>query len=451
MAASRTRALPESASDGRFEAILDAAGVGAGSRLGVALSGGVDSVLALHLLVALRERRGFELRAAHVDHGLQPQAGEWATFCRRLCAALDVRFDAFDVRVRRDHPDGLEAAAREARHAALATLPVDWLVFGHHLDDQAETVLFRLLRGAGVRGAGAMAPVEPGAPGRLRPLLEWRRARILAAARGMGLEWIEDPSNADLRHARNRLRHDVLPRLEAAAPGAVPMLARAALNFREADGLLDELAHQDALACGDGDRFSLAALRALSEPRLRNLLRWRIRCSGADAPSRARLVEAVRQVRGAVSPTLHLPLGQVACCVHRGRVWIEPLPASRRPQPVAWRGESELPWGDGRVVFESRRGEGLRLALLDGADVVLGPRRAGVRMADAPGRPRHSFKNLCQEAGVPPWWREHLPVLYVAGEPVWIAGVGIAPDARCRAGEAGMMPAWWRSGAALRD
>lgn len=451
MAASRTRAQPDSILAGRVAAVLDAAGVGPGSRLCVALSGGVDSVVTLHLLAALRKRCGFALRAAHVDHGLQPAAGDWAAFCERLCADLALEIDVFRVTVRHDHPDGLEAAAREARHAALATLTVDWLVFGHHLDDQAETLLFRLLRGVGVRGAGAMAACEPGAPGRLRPLLEARRSEILDHARTAGLAWVEDLSNADRRHARNRLRHDVLPCVEAAFPQAAAMLARSALNFREADGLLDELAHQDARACGDGESFSLTALRALSAPRLRNLLRWRIRCSGADAPARARLVEAVRQLRHGVSPSLHLPLGQVACCVHRGRVWVEAMPAHGLPQPVRWCGEEEIAWSDGCVVFERRRGDGLCAALLERGEVVVAPRQAGLRMSDAPGRPRHSFKNLCQEAGVPPWWRDRLPVVYVDGEPVWIAGVGIAASARCESGAEGVLPSWWRPGSPLRS
>jgi len=430
MAASRTRAQPDPILAGRVAAVLDAAGVGPGSRLCVALSGGVDSVVTLHQLAALRKERGFVLRAAHVDHGLQPAAGDWAAFCERLCAGLGVEIDVFPVTVRRDHPDGLEAAAREARHGALATLTVDWLVFGHHLDDQAETVLFRLLRGVGVRGAGAMAACEPGAPGRLRPLLEVRRGEILEYARAAALTWVEDHSNADRRHARNRLRHDVLPCVEAAFPQAAEMLARSALNFREADGLLDELAHQDARACGDGERFSLDALRALSAPRLRNLLRWRIRCTGAEAPARARLLEAVRQLRSTTTPSLHLPLGQVACCLHRGRVWIEAMPMRAHPRPVRWCGEEEIAWSDGRVLFERRRGEGLSAALLERGEVVVASRRGGLRMSDAPGRPRHSFKNLCQEAGVPPWLRDRLPVVYVEDEPGRIAGVGIASAER---------------------
>jgi len=163
----------------------------------VAFSGGVDSTVLLHLLAGLRPRFGFELAAAHVHHGLSPNADTWLASCAGQCAALGVPFHPFQVAVPRDHPAGLEAAARELRHAALSRVACDWLVFGHHLDDQAETMLFRLLRGAGVRGAAAMRAVEEGAPGRLRPLLGVRRSEIVRFAEAASLEWVEDESNAD--------------------------------------------------------------------------------------------------------------------------------------------------------------------------------------------------------------------------------------------------------------
>ncbi|HMV92123.1 MAG TPA: tRNA lysidine(34) synthetase TilS, partial [Thauera aminoaromatica] len=154
--------LPESAA-----AVLAAASVGAGSRVCCALSGGVDSVVLFELLRRLQPRFGFSLRAAHVDHGLSPNAAAWARACAERCLAADVHLQVFRVEVERAHADGLEAAARAARHAALAQVDCDWLAFGHHQDDQAETLLFRLLRGTGVRGAAAMRAVEPGGAGRL--------------------------------------------------------------------------------------------------------------------------------------------------------------------------------------------------------------------------------------------------------------------------------------------
>lgn len=420
--------------------MLEEAGAGRGARLCVALSGGVDSVVLLHVLAALRDVAGFELAAAHVHHGLSPHAGHWLEHCAALCRWLDVPFTPLQVSVPRDHPDGLEAAARAARHAALSGVTADWLVFGHHRDDQAETVLFRLLRGAGVRGAAAMAMIEPG---RLRPLLTTSRSGILAWARAHDLSWVEDESNAELRHARNFLRHEILPRIESVFPAAAGMLARSAENFREADALLADLAVIDAAACG-GEQLSIDALRRLPESRMRNLIRARIQALGLDAPPRARLLEAVRQLRASEATSLYLPLGAAACCLHRGTLRIESA-FGGAPCPVVWRGETELPWGDGRVRLVEAFGAGVSVASLRAAsEVLFDRRREGLRMCNAAGRPRHSFKNLCQEAGVPAWLRGHLPVLYIDGEPAWIAGVGIAPHLACAADEPGLQPEWLR-------
>lgn len=441
MDVSRIRAQPD-ALIARVADVLAAAAVAPAQRLCVALSGGVDSVAILHLLASLRSGFGFALGAAHVHHGLSPNADHWRDLCAALCTRLDVPFESFAVHVARDHPDGLEASARDARRAALTGVSADWLVFGHHQDDQAETVLFRLLRGAGVHGAGAMSAIEPGSPGRLRPLLDSRRAEVLDYARASGLAWIEDESNTDRRFTRNLLRHEIFPVIQTAFPAAVSMLARSAVNFREADALLDELAASDAARCGGGT-FSFAELKMLSDERLRNLMRWRLRSLGADAPARARLIEAVRQLRASDGVSLYLPLGDAACCIHRGQVWIE-LVTGDAPVETSWRGETELPWGSGMVAFVGAQGDGLSSTRLAAAEVRLGTRCEGLRMRVAAGRPRHTFKNLCQDAGLPAWLRASVPILFADGRPVWIAGIGIDPEYRCAGDEAGIMPEWRR-------
>jgi tRNA(Ile)-lysidine synthase len=353
-----------------------------------------------------------------------------------------VALQTFHVVVDRNDPAGLEAAARRARHAALGGVACDWLVFGHHQDDQAETVLFRLARGAGVRGAAGMAAIEFGSPGRLRPLLGLRRGQIEQTARDAGLAWVDDESNADLRYTRNALRHRVLPALEAVLPAAVPGLARAAAHFREADELLDALAAEDARRCG-GDILSRTAVCALSSARLRNLLRWKMRTLGGEAVTRTRLVEVERQLRyGAADKPLRLPLGVLACCVYRDALWLE---RAQPENPVArpWRGEARLPWGDGAVRFELTQGLGVSQRLLRAAGQSWLVRRwPGLTMRVQGGRPRRRFKNLCQEAGIAPWLRDRLPVLRVDGEAVWIAGIGVAADWQCKAGDEGVLPVW---------
>src|SRR5437763_16274668 len=186
-----------------------------GKRVLVALSGGVDSVVLLH---ALRAERHEALRAAHIHHGLSPNADRWAAFCRRLCKRLGVPLTVRRVRVAR-RGEGVEAAARAARYAAFAKLPFDLLALAHQLDDQAETVLMNLLRGAGLRGASGM-PARATFRGRtlIRPLLEVPREAIVAYAREHELDWIEDESNQSDAYARNFIRLHVAPLLSARYP-----------------------------------------------------------------------------------------------------------------------------------------------------------------------------------------------------------------------------------------
>lgn len=448
MASSRNRTRPETFPGTAAASVLASAGVGPGSRLCVALSGGADSVVLLHVLAVLRGRFGYALAAAHVDHGLSPNAAAWREFCERLCLSLDIPFRSFLVDVPRDRGVGLEAAARAVRHDALSAVDTDWLVFGHHQDDLAETALFRLMRGAGVRGAGAMAAVEPdgffGHGGLLRPLLGVRRGAILAYAREHGLEWVEDESNLEPVFARNRLRHSVLPRLEEAFPAAVPALARASGHFREADALLGELASIDCGRCGNPLRRT--ELLGLSDARIRNLMRWQMSCLGADAPSRTRLIEAVRQIREGDGRPLRIALGRLAVCVYRDQVWLEAdVRADAPPSSVRWRDGEALAWGGGHVSFGRVVGKGLDPALLERAkEVTLTPRWDGLRLRPGPGRPQRSFKNLCQEAGIPQWLRARLPVLRVDGSVAWIGEIGVDVAFACPDGVPGIVPVWVR-------
>ncbi len=424
---------------------LTAAGVGAGARLCCALSGGVDSVVVLDVLHTLAPRFGFSLQAAHVHHGLSPYADVWAQACAARCAQLGIAFTLFRVSVARDASGGLEAAARAQRHAALDGVACDWLVFGHHQDDQAETLLFRLLRGSGVRGAAAMAAVDPprtARPGRLRPLLDCSRSAIEAWGYDRGLAWVEDESNARLDFSRNHLRHRVFPVIGERFPAAVTTLARAAEHFREASELLDELAALDQSACG-GQPLQHERVLALSDARVANLLRWRARQDGFRAPSQARLDEALRQLRVvSASHPLRIELGDITCCTYRGRLWLEPA-AVECPLPQRWSGGETMSWGTGELRFVPRLGQGIARAALDGAAaVVLSTRRPGLSMRVGVGRPRRSFKKLCQEASIPAWMRDRLPVLWIDGEPAWIGGIGLATDFACPAQHAGLVPQW---------
>lgn len=292
-------------------------------RLCVGLSGGCDSVVLLHLLSRL-DFAG-RLSAIHVHHGLSPNADHWAGFCADYCRDLGVPLNIQYVAVDRKNGLGLEAAARQARYAAFAECAADCLLLAQHRGDQAETVLFNLLRGTGVTGAAAM-PAERsfGALRLLRPLLDVSRAEIEAYASANHLAWVDDESNTDLSLTRNYLRHEALTALTQRFPAAEIALSQAAANFSEASGLLDELAELDWRLAGDGDTARLSVLRELSLPRLKNLLRYRLRQLGWRVPVATRLDEFAHQLQTAGPdrhPELVLPEGKMHSA--RGRLhWL---------------------------------------------------------------------------------------------------------------------------------
>ncbi|MGQ0655767.1 MAG: tRNA lysidine(34) synthetase TilS [Betaproteobacteria bacterium] len=372
----------------------------ASANLVVGLSGGVDSVVLLH---QLKSRPG--VRALHVHHGLSPNADAWAQFCRRLCREWNVPLTVRRVKVKRSGK-GLEAAAREARYAVFRSLDAD-IALAHNLDDQAETVLMNLLRGAGVRGASGMpAAARLGSRRLVRPLLDVSRAEILAYARKNALAWIEDESNADEALTRNFVRRRVGPLLESRFPAWKRSLARAARLFAAKDAARAEL--------------------------LREFLRGR----GLKAPSEAKLAEMLKQLSGDGARTLVKHDG-ARLRVYRGSVLMDRDPAPLAS--VAWTGQSKLDLPGGELRFERVRGGGIDAKT---KPLVVRARRAGARLQPDPRRPRRTLKNLFQEAGVPAWERERIPCVYFGDELVWVPGLGVDARFQARPGRPGVLPEW---------
>lgn len=393
-----------------------------GQRLCVGFSGGLDSTVLLHLLADLASEAGCPLSAIHVHHGLSAYADVWATHCEKVCAGLGVPLQVIRVVVQRDSGKGLEAAARAARHAALAQVDADWIVLAHHADDQAETLLHRLLRGTGVAGAGSMRGFD--ARRHLwRPLLGERRATLEAWAHAQGLIWVEDESNGDERLTRNFLRHQVMPVIAARFPAGVANLGRAAAHFAEASVLLDELAATDALVVNLGQSGSRTRFQALSGPRGRNLLRHWIVRNGQQVPDARRIGDLLAALCG--TGAVHWQHGALAVCAYQDALWFEAV-AAEVPQRVQWHGEAVLPWAGGSLHFEPATGHATVFMDARVDTVVVCTRSGGERMRLGPGRPSRPLKLLCQEYGLPPWWRDVMPILCVNDEVAWVGGIGAA-------------------------
>jgi tRNA(Ile)-lysidine synthase len=252
----------------------------------------------LHGLAELRVTWGYRLSACHVHHGISPHATEWQAFCRDLCDRLAISLQTAEVDVPRDAPEGLEAAARACRYQVFSKLDANWLILAHHRNDQAETLLFNLMRSGGVHGARAMPEVRTLRPGLrlLRPLLRVSRDELEAYLSRHGLQWVDDESNADLQLSRNYLRQRVIPALKLRFPAADERLALAAERFAEAAELLDDLARLDLGETPAQFPIPLARLLVLKEPRARNLLRFLLGQQGVMIPGEVRLREALRQL-----------------------------------------------------------------------------------------------------------------------------------------------------------
>ena len=402
-----------------------------------------------HVLAGLQGELGIKVGAMHVRHGLVAGSEAWSDTCSGLCGLLDVPLTVCEVQVDRAHPGGLEAAAREARRAALLNgLDGGVLALAHHRDDQAETILFRALRGTGVMGlAGMHEAVNVAAGGRIwRPFLGVPRSVLHAYAVRYGLRWVDDPSNTDTAFSRNFLRNEILPQLEGRFVGASANLARLGRLAGEAEGLLEEFADSDLESLripGCAQMLRLPAL-GLSSARLRNVLRRLLVLTGASMPAEARLREAERQFREeAAASGSRILVGDVALCIYRERWWLE---AAAAPVEVAecrpWRGEAALSWAGGVLEFGAASGQGLSVSLVMADLCRVGRRTPAARMRLHVGGPSRSLKNLLQEAGIPPWLRGAVPMLWVGERLAWVAGVGVAAEFRCPPGEAGILPRW---------
>jgi tRNA(Ile)-lysidine synthase len=421
-----------------------------GRHVCVGLSGGRDSVTLLHVLVLLRQKTAlqtapFKLSALHVHHGLSARADDWAEFCRSLCISFDVPLRVVRVVVSGIADEGLEAAARRARYAAFGACRADWLALAHHRDDQAETLLLNLLRGAGAHGLAAMPEdraLNGGAVRLIRPLLGVSRQEIEHWLAAHALDWVEDDSNADTHLRRNFLRSEILPRLASTFPEPAAALARASAHLNEQAELADALAVLDARDAVEADTILLPAFNALPLARRSNLLRYQLRCHGLRMPDTRFLAEIVRQLAEA-SPAAapEFSLDGAFLRVFRGRLHFG-MSAVAACAPLSWQGEAVLPWAGGAVHFQTTDGVGLSRHRLAEAPVSLRLRQGGERLQLAATRPRRPLKKLLQEAAVPVWEREQLPLLWCGDQLVWVGGVGGAAAWAAAPGEPGVQPVW---------
>ncbi len=404
----------------------------------VAYSGGCDSHVLLHLLAQLRQTQTFELKAVYVNHGLSANAVAWGEHCRRVCVDLNVEFVALNADAAPQTGESPEAAARNARYLAITDLlqTGEYICTAHHQDDQAETLLLQLLRGAGPKGLAGMPQASAlGKATQLRPLLGFSQAQLQTYAEQHGLHWIEDESNCDTGFNRNYLRHEIMPLLRQRWPSADATIARSASNCAEAATLIEVLAEQDyqQVKAETSSELLISNLLELDKARLKNALRYWIRLAGLPLPADKKLQHIISDVLHAAedkTPLVHWPGAEVRR--FNGRLYVmSPLPEFDGSQIIPWDDLGQalaLPDGGWLSCEDAGEKPAIDLEVFESGQVTVRFRQGGEVCQPAGSHHHKSLKQLFQESVIAPWQRQRVPLVYVDENLVAVAGICISEE-----------------------
>jgi len=389
----------------------------------VALSGGVDSVVLLHLLYQLQKTHHFTLKASHVHHGLSKNADKWVKFCEKLCRKLSIPLDVNYIKLPQKKSLGIEGEARRLRYEKLLQSKTDLVVLAHHEDDQAETFLLQLIRGAGVKGLSSMAHFDDSR--RLwRPLLNTSRTDIESYAKKHQLKWIEDESNQNIDFDRNFIRSKVLPILKNRFNHIIKVISRSSSHLAEAQNLLDDLAKIDLKSYLKSNNYKhklqVKSLDKLSNARAKNVLRYWLEINDQLMPSKDLLDELLRQVLMAKKDaTIKIQLSKdFEIRRYKDEVYIvKKNLKGQKNYEIIWKGESEILLPNGaQLNFKKVKGRGINFKFLDNQKLKIRNRQGGEFFKPDSKRPTKKIKQLLQESDLPPWEREFFPIIFVGDE-----------------------------------
>ena len=424
----------------------------------VAYSGGLDSTVLLHLLAVLQQQLRItadapfqlELSAMHVHHGLSTHADAWAQHCQQVCQQYVIPLQVERVDVEKESGQGVEASAREARYNALQRTSADFICLAHHQQDQAETLLLQLMRGAGPKGLAGMAELDWDL-GLMRPLLDVSRQTLETYANKHALTWVEDDSNLNTHYDRNFMRHNVLPLLATRYSGVHKTLSRTAQHMAEASELLTDLAVMDAsqvVATGlqmNQVCLQINQLAALSEARAKNLLRWWIAQHGLTMPNTELLRQVLQQLVSARKDAQINVQISASHSVKRylGQAYIVKQIVPELLHERMWHGESVLQLNaQDSLIFESCTGQGIAQKYLTSNPLRIRLRMGGERFKPDSGRPSRTLKHILQAHAIPPWLRERIPLVWMGDTLVCIPNIGIDPSVAAQPNEMGVMIRW---------
>ncbi|CAM8391772.1 MesJ tRNA(Ile)-lysidine synthase MesJ [Candidatus Methylopumilus planktonicus] len=411
----------------------------------VALSGGIDSVVLLHLLHQLQKTQNFTLKASHVHHGLSKNADKWVKFCEKLCTKLSIPLDVNYVKLPQKKSLGIEGEARQLRYEKLLQAKTDLVVLAHHEDDQAETFLLQLIRGAGVKGLSSMAHFDD--TRRLwRPLLNTSRIDIERYAKKHKLKWIEDESNQNNDFDRNFIRSKVLPLLKNRFNHIIKVISRSSSHLAEAQHLLDDLAQIDLKSHLKSNNYKhklkVKTLEKLSNARAKNALRYWLEFNNQTMPSKDLLDELLRQVLTAKKDAtikIHLSKND-EIRRYQDEIYIVPKDIKRQKDyEIVWAGESEIILPNGqKLKFKRVKGRGINLKFLDDKKLKIRNRQGGEFFKPDSKRPTKKIKQLLHESDLPPWKREFLPLIFIGDQLAFVPNFGVDINFQTKPKEVGL-------------
>jgi tRNA(Ile)-lysidine synthase len=415
------------------------------SSITVALSGGVDSVVLLHLLHQLQKTQNFTLKASHVHHGLSKHADKWVKFCEKLCAKLSVKLDVHYIQLPQKKSLGIEGEARRLRYEKLLQSQTDLVVLAHHEDDQAETFLLQLIRGAGVKGLSSMSHFDD-ARKLWRPLLNTSRIEIESYAKKHKLKWIEDESNQNTDFDRNFIRSKVLRLLKNRFHHIIKVISRSSALLAEAQHLLDDLAKIDLKNSLKSyiykHKLQVKTLNKLSHSRAKNVLRYWLELNDQLMPSKDLLDELLRQVLTAKKDaTLKIQLSK-DFEIRRYKDEIYIVKTNQKKQKnyeIIWNGESEILLPNGtQLNFKKVKGRGINFKFLHDQKLKIRSRQGGEFFKPNSKRPTKKIKQLLQESDLPPWERESFPIIFLGDELAAVPNFGIDIKFQTKTNELGL-------------
>ena len=420
-------------------------------NLYVGYSGGMDSHVLLHLLVQNQANIKSKIIAVHVNHGLSKESIEWARHCHDQCEKLRIKFILIDIDATAPKGESQEEWSRRLRYDALKKLLEvgDVLITAHHKDDLAETLLLQLFRGAGPAGLSAIPEkIQFGKGSHIRPFLNATRKELTEIANTMDHNWIMDNSNNDERFDRNYLRHKIMPGIKERWPGILKTLSRSARIQSDANELIEDLAEIDLSSCINltNNTLKQSSIKNLSYPRSINLIRYWLKSQGKRSPSSAILEQILSDVVNSgtdASPCIRWD--EIEIRRYREMIFLtRELPSMDEVNnDLRWEPGSECILKYGEIISKLNIGKGISFQKIDGKEISIRYRDSYEEIKL--GGHHHSLKNIFQENGIPPCFRDLIPLIYMGNTLVEIAGLCINEDYQAKSGEQALQVVWNRA------